>query len=488
MADNLQKTVIGQFSGKCCDSNVTNNNDMKLPRSLFENLFASEEYKRALENGHYIGFLGHPDDPGCMDYKDACIVMTECHIEDNGEVVGTFDLIDTPVGQVVKSFIDAGVNFGISIRGVGDVGYDGEVDPESFVFRGFDLVTFPAYNDCIPEFKQIAASSDLEKQSKYKKVCATVKKNLKAITSSTTLTELREQFNPECDEYCMITEQLDSLACPDCEEVIPEDSEKELLEMKVKSMTTLYLAERQKVQELQNQLADMLVEMNTSEIECSRKLKSYKRIVASQIDRMNDDLNRLERSNKRAEKRLSVMAASQSRIEKENSDNLNYIHKLEASLKMSDDKDEVIASLQADLDKTLSESAGLKKKASNLDDKVAELSDSLEDANSKIDSANCEAAEAKKEAIKASSELAKANEIIEGYQNEFASLYASAIGASRIHLDVTASTTVAEMKKAIVASTSLAANPAFTSLSEGEETFSEIDNEEEFLNSDIVSV
>ena len=87
-----------------------------------------------MQRRHYIGFLGHPVDPGCQDFKDACIVMTECHIEDNGDVIGTFDLIDTPVGRIVKAFIDAGVKWCLSIRGAGDVGPDGTVDPDTFVF------------------------------------------------------------------------------------------------------------------------------------------------------------------------------------------------------------------------------------------------------------------------------------------------------------------------------------------------------------------
>ena len=203
--------VIGQFTGKCCDANVVNNNDMHLGKELFENLFASDEYKRAMENRHYVGFLGHPEDPGCQDYKDACIVMTDCHLDENGEVYGTFDLIDTPVGRVVKTFTDAGVTFGISIRGAGDVASDGEVDPETFVFRGFDLVTFPAYDDCIPEFREIAASTDLTKQKKFKKVCASIDSNLDKITSCDALKVIQEQFTEGSDEFNKIGDRIEEL-------------------------------------------------------------------------------------------------------------------------------------------------------------------------------------------------------------------------------------------------------------------------------------
>ena len=174
MADTKNPAILGQFTGKCCDANVVNNNDMHLGTELFQNLIASDEFKTALKNRHYIGFAGHPADPGCQEFKDACIVMTDMKLLDDGTVEGVFDLIDTPVGRIIKTFIDAGVTFGISIRGAGDVASDGEVDPDTFVFRGFDLVTFPAYDDCIPEFREIAASTDVDKKRKFKKVYSAV--------------------------------------------------------------------------------------------------------------------------------------------------------------------------------------------------------------------------------------------------------------------------------------------------------------------------
>ena len=47
-----------------------------------------------------------------------------------------FDLIDTPVGRIVKTFQDAGVTFGISVRGAGDI-INNSVDPDTFVFIVF---------------------------------------------------------------------------------------------------------------------------------------------------------------------------------------------------------------------------------------------------------------------------------------------------------------------------------------------------------------
>ena len=166
-----KNSVIGIFEGECADSNITNENGLDITRPVWENTFSSESYQQAIELGWYIGFLGHPDDPGCMDFRNACIVMTEGHIDNNGKVYGKFNLIDTPVGRTVKTFIDAGVTFGISVRGAGDI-VNNSVDPDTFVFRGFDLVSFPAFPESIPTFTAIAASSDVESQKKYKAICA----------------------------------------------------------------------------------------------------------------------------------------------------------------------------------------------------------------------------------------------------------------------------------------------------------------------------
>ena len=215
LSDFQNLPIIGTFTGKCADSNIENANGMYLGPELWRSLFDSEEYKRAMKFKQYIGFLGHPEDPGCMDFKDACIVMKECHLEDDGSVHGSFDLVDTPVGRIVKTFIDAGVTFGISVRGAGDVASDGEVNPDSFVFRGFDLVSFPAYQDAVPTFTEIAASSDIEKQVKYKAVCAAINNNLQSVTSSAAIDVMKDQFSPKSHMYMNLESRQNEINASD---------------------------------------------------------------------------------------------------------------------------------------------------------------------------------------------------------------------------------------------------------------------------------
>lgn len=424
-----KKTVIGTFTGKCCDATVSNNNDMFLGKDLFTNLFQSEEYKRALANGYYIGYLGHPEDPGCMDYEHACIVMTECHMDDNGEVFGTFDLVDTPVGRIVKAFIDAGVTFGISIRGAGDVAGDGTVDPETFVFRGFDLVTFPAYDDAVPTFQEIAASSDLDKQVKYKKVCATINKSLESITSSTTLETIQAQFNENSDEYKVIEGRKAEL----CDEgVIDEDDTEVILTEKVNAMTELYLKEVEANNGLRRQVRDLKCSVSASSIKYDRKLKSIRRIAANQVAALEKELDSVTGSYK-------VAVAANTRLKRDNQqlkdsnrqlkdsnrqlkdDNLKYTHKIEANSKTICERDSTISDLEAKLRKTVTANSKVENRASNLDEEVKSLR------------ARVEAAE----------------QMVLNYQQAYANMYANALGVHLENIAVTASTSVSELQKMI---------------------------------------
>lgn len=461
MIDKKKPAIIGQFVGKCCDANIFNNNDMHLSRELFENLFASDEYKKAIANRHYPGFLGHPEDPGCQDFEHACITMTECHMDDNGEIYGTFDLLNTPVGQIAKTMIDAGTNFGISIRGAGDVASDGEVDPETFVFRGFDLVTFPAYEDCIPEFREIAASTDPEKQKKLKKVYSVIDENLDKITSCEALKVIQTQFKEGTDEFNKIGARIDEITHNDDDAVALA-----VLEEKVDALTSMYIDAVNEKNELVQQLADAQVACNVLEVQCSRKIAAYKRIVASQmsdikkdkaqairkaritaaesarrIDELEERLNstaiKLRESKVQASKSAdevnslkgqltsvkNQLNSVSSRLEE---NNLKYKQKIQSSSDLITQHESEIQDLKSQLSETVTASKRLKQQTSNLDAERADLTSRVE----------------------------AAEKLVLEYQQAYADIYANALGIHLDNLSVTASTSVQDLRDMISAGTS----------------------------------
>lgn len=430
---NESPSILGKFTGKSCEADIHNNNDMNLSSELFDNIVSSDEYKRAIKNGHYLGYLGHPEDPDCQHYQDACIVMRSMK-RVGKDIEAEFDLLNTPVGRIVKTCEDAGIHFGISIRGAGDVDGEGYVNPDTFIFRGFDLVGFPAYNDCIPKFTEIAASTDVNVKSKYQKVCASIKNNLEYITSTSTLQTLQDQFKDDQPEYAMIGDRINELS-------LTEDAEDELdhevMQQKLDGMTKLFLEEKALNDEMTEQLAQCQAENLEITASYNRKIASLKRVTANQVKNLRKSKDNILASNtklatelKRLRSNNTVIASEKTKLSDQvddlSSENLKYRQKVIASTQTISEKDSVIADLESRLNETVVQSEKYKIQASNLDAELREL----------------------KQKIKAS------DDIILNYQKAYANMYASALGLHLEDIPVTASTTVDQLQKVITASTS----------------------------------
>ena len=415
--ENKNLAILGTYEGECADSNITNLNGLDITRPVWENVFNSEDYKKAIELGHYIGYLGHPEDPNCMDFKDACIVMTEGHIDDNGKVYGKFNLIDTPVGRIVKTFQDAGVTFGISVRGAGDI-ENNSVDPETFIFRGFDLVTFPAFPESIPKF--VAASSDAESQAKYKKICAAVNSNLQNITSSEALKIIQSQFAEQSDEYRNIEARISELG----------DEVEDISDEKIQAVTALYLESIEANNQLKAKIASMERAYSSEIVKHRRKIASLERICLSQSIKMQEAVQA-------SEIRAKTAVAASSKLKKSllsaRENNLKYIQKIDASKKDVEEKTSVISSLQSKLSKTVTAAENDKRRSSNLDEKLTRLR----------------------------SEISACKKMLTEYQDAYASLYSSALGVDPKNITVTATTSVDELQRSISGTVNASLDDAF---------------------------
>lgn len=418
-----KNSVIGIFEGECADSNITNENGLDITRPVWENIFSSESYQQAIELGWYIGFLGHPDDPGCMDFRNACIVMTEGHIDDNGKVYGKFNLIDTPVGRTVKTFIDAGVTFGISVRGAGDI-VNNSVDPDTFVFRGFDLVSFPAFPESIPTFTAIAASSDVESQKKYKAICAAVKDNLPNIDSCEAIDILQCQFAEQSDEYKALEDRKREIrGSNSTDDDVSECDDVDITKDKVESMTKLYLEQVETNNRLKNENKILSSKLASNEIEARRKISSISRITAYQIKSATDAKDAAE---KRCKQLVAASIRMKETISQERSNNLKYLQKISESKNIVDSKDSLISSLKTRLNETVNASANVERRTSNLDEQLK----------------------------RSKAEIVACKKMLKDYQDAYAELYSQAVGADLQKVKVTASTSVASLRSAITSSMS----------------------------------
>lgn len=486
LVESKNSAILGYYEGECADSNITNLNGIDITREVWENVFASDEYKNAIEHGWYIGFLGHPqDDPDCQDFRKACIVMTEGHIDDNGKVYGKFKLVDTPVGRIVKAFQDVGVVFGISVRGAGDI-IQNSVDPDTFIFRGFDLVTFPAFPESVPQFTAIAASTDAEQRKKYQAVCAAVRNNIDALDTVQSVEMIQSCFAKQSEEYQALEEQKQKIqSCADMEvAVLPEEpgetaqlaeglaeaiapaeeAPEDFIDPRIDSMTKLYLDLKDKYDALAIAHASLQSMYDNLLNEQARKITSVERITTSQINDLNKVLSKVEASLKAKteectslQSRLntsktqlkSVQASLDLHIQANESlrddihdlnaelanqkeENLKYKEKVEAAQATIESKEAIISSVKSELDETVRKHAQ-ELASANRADEIASMK----------------------------SQVTAAKSMLKDFQDAYAHMYANAIGVRLPDLRVTANTSVANLQRMIRASVSLPMKPDF---------------------------
>ena len=75
--------------------------------------------KDYIDTNRALGELGHPDTPSLNLERVSHKIVSL--VEDGNTFRGKALVLETPYGQIVKSFIDSGVNLGVSSRAMGSV-------------------------------------------------------------------------------------------------------------------------------------------------------------------------------------------------------------------------------------------------------------------------------------------------------------------------------------------------------------------------------
>ena len=94
-----------------------------------------------------LGEADHPDDLNInLDRVSHMIVDMEMHGNDG---IGKLKMLPTPMGNICKTLIESGCKLGVSSRGSGNVGPNGEVD--GFEIVTVDIVANPSAPEAFPD-------------------------------------------------------------------------------------------------------------------------------------------------------------------------------------------------------------------------------------------------------------------------------------------------------------------------------------------------
>lgn len=125
-------------------ANSKNQNGRVYPKPILERESAKYLHEFVSER-RALGELDHPE-ATVVNLRNVSHNITEMHWEGD-DLVGTIEILSTPMGNIVKELMKNGIRLGVSSRGVGSVRELGEgiveVD-EDFNLICFDIVSNPS--------------------------------------------------------------------------------------------------------------------------------------------------------------------------------------------------------------------------------------------------------------------------------------------------------------------------------------------------------
>ena len=147
--NNKGNPILGRLQGPCADFLQPTRNGRKYDESLWEKVFSDPIVTEYFECGGIPGELDHPADRTETCSEKIAIIMPEPPKKNkDGQLIATFDILDTPNGRITYTLAKYGYKLGISSRGSGDtyMGMDNteHVDEDSYDFQAFDVVLLPA--------------------------------------------------------------------------------------------------------------------------------------------------------------------------------------------------------------------------------------------------------------------------------------------------------------------------------------------------------
>lgn len=136
------------IQGIFMQGNLKNRNGRIYPSPILEK--EMQRYNEAfIKTKRALGELGHPNGPQINGDRVSHLI-TEMK-RDGDNFVGKAKILGTPMGEIVKTFIDEGVKIGVSTRGLGSVKptKDGIMEvQDDFHLATVDIVTDPSGPNC----------------------------------------------------------------------------------------------------------------------------------------------------------------------------------------------------------------------------------------------------------------------------------------------------------------------------------------------------
>jgi hypothetical protein len=134
------------IEGVFAQADQKNRNGRIYPKAIMEAAVGKYD-KEQIQKNRAVGELNHPEGP-TVNLDKVSHRITEMKFNGN-DVVGKAQILDTPMGKIVKGLLDGGVQLGVSTRGMGSLEQrnGAMVVKDDFILSTVDIVQDPSAPD-----------------------------------------------------------------------------------------------------------------------------------------------------------------------------------------------------------------------------------------------------------------------------------------------------------------------------------------------------
>jgi hypothetical protein len=127
------------IEGVFAQADAKNRNGRVYPKAIMEKA-VGKYVTEQVSKKRAVGELNHPEGP-TVNLDKVSHLITDLKFEGN-DVVGKAQILDTPMGKIVKGLLDGGVQLGVSTRGMGSLEQrnGAMVVKDDFILSTIDIV------------------------------------------------------------------------------------------------------------------------------------------------------------------------------------------------------------------------------------------------------------------------------------------------------------------------------------------------------------
>ena len=139
--ENGEKNFV--IEGVFAQADKKNRNGRVYPKAIMENA-VNKYVDEQVSKKRAVGELNHPEGP-TVNLDKVSHLITDLKLEGT-DVVGKAQILDTPMGKIVKGLLEGGVQLGVSTRGMGSLESKNGVMyvKEDFILNTVDIVQDPS--------------------------------------------------------------------------------------------------------------------------------------------------------------------------------------------------------------------------------------------------------------------------------------------------------------------------------------------------------